>query len=197
MNTRRLICAGRPWCLPAVAAVTVLVAVAMTTAMMQPDAGGLKRPAATEEGVSVYFSPDGETMATVSALIDSARQSVSVQTYYFTHDPLAEALIRARKRGVAVDVLWDEDGAALKGTPRKELEKAGVPITVFYNDDALMHNKVVLIDSKVLITGSMNFTWSGDNKNIENTLIIHNRPKIIAAYEKRHEQLIQVSRKDK
>jgi len=37
-----------------------------------------------------------------------------------------------------------------------------------------MHHKVFIIDGKTVITGSMNPTGSGNKRNDENMLIIHN-----------------------
>jgi phosphatidylserine/phosphatidylglycerophosphate/cardiolipin synthase-like enzyme len=38
-----------------------------------------------------------------------------------------------------------------------------------------MHHKVIIIDDEILITGSYNFSNSAENKNDENTLIIHDK----------------------
>ena len=37
-----------------------------------------------------------------------------------------------------------------------------------------MHHKVCIIDEKIVVTGSFNPTGSGDYRNDENILIIHN-----------------------
>jgi phosphatidylserine/phosphatidylglycerophosphate/cardiolipin synthase-like enzyme len=37
---------------------------------------------------------------------------------------------------------------------------------------AIAHNKVMLIDSKIVITGSFNFTKAAEERNLENLLII-------------------------
>ena len=42
------------------------------------------------------------------------------------------------------------------------------------NNPAVMHHKVFVIDSQVVIMGSMNPTKSGDERNDENVVIIHN-----------------------
>ena len=36
-----------------------------------------------------------------------------------------------------------------------------------------MHHKVIIIDSKIVILGSYNFTRSAEDKNDENTIIVH------------------------
>ena len=38
-----------------------------------------------------------------------------------------------------------------------------------------MHAKTIIIDDEYLILGSMNFTYSGENKNDENVLVIKNK----------------------
>ena len=37
-----------------------------------------------------------------------------------------------------------------------------------------MHHKVIIIDEKIVITGSYNFSRSAEERNDENVLIIHN-----------------------
>ena len=44
---------------------------------------------------------------------------------------------------------------------------------------AIAHNKVMIIDEEILITGSFNFTKAAEEKNAENLLII--RDKAIAS----------------
>ena len=44
-----------------------------------------------------------------------------------------------------------------------------------------MHSKSIIIDDKYVVTGSMNFSNSGENKNDENTIIIEN-PKLAEFY---------------
>ena len=36
-----------------------------------------------------------------------------------------------------------------------------------------MHNKVIIIDDRIVVTGSYNFTYFAENRNDENVLIIH------------------------
>ena len=44
-----------------------------------------------------------------------------------------------------------------------------------------MHNKVIVVDGQIVVTGSYNFTKAAEESNDENVLIIHN-PEIAAAY---------------
>lgn len=47
---------------------------------------------------------------------------------------------------------------------------------------SINHNKVIIIDGKIVITGSYNFSQAAETKNAENILIIHS-PKLAALYE--------------
>lgn len=51
----------------------------------------------------------------------------------------------------------------------------------FANNNKLMHNKFCVIDSKLVITGSYNWTYPA-NKNHENILAIENEPLVINSY---------------
>jgi phosphatidylserine/phosphatidylglycerophosphate/cardiolipin synthase-like enzyme len=47
---------------------------------------------------------------------------------------------------------------------------------------AIAHNKIMLIDDRVVIAGSFNFTMAAENKNAENLLILEDIPEITRAY---------------
>jgi phosphatidylserine/phosphatidylglycerophosphate/cardiolipin synthase-like enzyme len=56
---------------------------------------------------------------------------------------------------------------------------AGIP-TLIDAKHAISHNKII-IDSKVVITGSFNFTKAAEESNAENLLVIHD-PALAAKY---------------
>ena len=47
---------------------------------------------------------------------------------------------------------------------------------------AIFHDKVMIIDSNTVITGSFNFTKAAETKNAENLLILRNNPKLASIY---------------
>ncbi|MCX5712662.1 MAG: phospholipase D-like domain-containing protein, partial [Candidatus Omnitrophica bacterium] len=63
----------------------------------------------------------------------------------------------------------------------------------YYTGQGLMHNKFAIIDGKVLITGSFNWTPTADYKNEENLLIMSNKG-LIKKYAERFEYLWDISR---
>jgi len=58
-----------------------------------------------------------------------------------------------------------------------------VEIPVFIDDKhAIAHNKIMIIDNRVVITGSFNFSTAAETKNAENLLVLEDMPDLIRAY---------------
>jgi phosphatidylserine/phosphatidylglycerophosphate/cardiolipin synthase-like enzyme len=132
----------------------------------------------------VYFSPDGGCTRAIVDTVATAHQQILVQAYEMTSPQIKSALIAAHKRGVQVSAIFDPE--ALKGTNTMvgELSAGGVPIFVdSAHSPGLAHNKVMVIDQAIVITGSFNFTRAAETRNAENLLIIRD-PALAAAYAK-------------
>ena len=106
-----------------------------------------------------------------------------MQAYSFTSAPLAKALLDAHKRSVQVQVILDKSRRTEKYSSADFLANQGVPTMIDANH-AIAHNKVIVIDGEVVITGSVNFTKGAQEKNAENVLII--RDKALAAQDTRN-----------
>ncbi len=91
--------------------------------------------------------------------------------YDFTSVPIGKALIRAKRRGVSVEVVMDRPGALNEYSEVPYLTRVGIPV---YADshEMMQHNKVMIIDGETVITGSFNFTKAAEYDNAENLLII-------------------------
>lgn len=132
------------------------------------------------QGIQVFFSPHGgATEAAVKALAH-ATNSVLVQAYSFTSAPLAEALLAAKRRGVSVQVILDRSQRTEKYSEADFLIHNEIP-TLIDAKHAIAHNKIMIIDGFVVLTGSFNFTRAAEEKNAENLLII-NDPMLAKAY---------------
>jgi phosphatidylserine/phosphatidylglycerophosphate/cardiolipin synthase-like enzyme len=139
------------------------------------------QPAASDDGVSVYFSPNGGCTAAILREIGEARRSVHVQAAQFTSGPIAKALVAAHNRGIDVQVIVDHHKSENK-TQADRLEEAGIP-TFTDARHGTAHNKVILVDAKVVITGSFNFTKDSETENAENLVLVRDKPAVAAAYE--------------
>jgi len=122
-------------------------------------------------GIEVYFSPQGGCTAAVVNALDAARETVQMQAYSFTSAPIAKALVDAHKRGASVQVILDKSQRTEKYSLAGFLEKSGIP-TFIDDRHAVAHNKVIVIDRRIVITGSFNFTREAEESNAENLLVI-------------------------
>jgi phosphatidylserine/phosphatidylglycerophosphate/cardiolipin synthase-like enzyme len=132
--------------------------------------------------IACYFSPGGGCTEAVVNEIRQARQQIFVQAYSFTSVPIANALVEAHNRGVAVYIVLDKSQKTEQYSGADFVAHAGIP-TLIDSAHAIAHNKVMLIDHQTLITGSFNFTTSAEKSNAENLLIIRGRPDLYQAYE--------------
>ena len=122
----------------------------------------------------VCFTPGGNCTDLVVNAISSAKKELLVQAYSFTSAPIAKAIVDAQNRGVKVRVILDKSQFSEKYSAAKFLEHEKIPV---WNDKrvAIAHNKVMIIDDKIVITGSFNFTKAAQLKNAENLLIVYDK----------------------
>jgi len=124
--------------------------------------------------VEVYFSPDDGTMERVLEMVGEAQQSVTFMAFSFTDDDLAMAIIEKADSGLNVTgVLEKSQALSNKGGEFDNFLDNGVDVRLDGNP-ASMHHKVLIVDERVVVTGSYNFSNSAKTRNDENTLIIHN-----------------------
>ena len=144
-------------------------------------------PALPGVQASERFAGKGEvTEKVVISLIRSARKTLEVHAYAFTSRGIADAMAAAQRRGVRVEVLADAQmNRREKGNAISRLLAAGVPVAFETRYNAA-HNKVLIVDAEgprcAVLTGSYNFTWSADNRNAENILIVRDHCELARAY---------------
>ena len=123
--------------------------------------------------VEVYFSPEDDTDERIIELIGRAEESIYFMAFSFTSDPIGEALLRAAVRGVYVAGIFETSQASNTGGEFFQMADLGLSVELDGNPK-FMHHKVMIIDSRIVITGSYNFSASAEERNDENTLILHN-----------------------
>ncbi len=153
------------------------VTLACGLAGCQPQFGGTGSNAAK---IEVYFSPDGGCTEAVVRELNRATETVYVQAYSFTSPPIAKALVDAQKRGLEVAVILDKSQQTEKYSEADFLFNSGIP-TAIDARHAIAHNKVMILDHAVVITGSFNFTKAAEESNAENLLVIRD-PALAQAY---------------
>lgn len=122
--------------------------------------------------VEVMFSPQDVPMTRgVLPRIQAARESIDIAVFFLTHKGVTKELIDAHKRGVKIRVILDATAATNGYTKHEVLRAAGIPVKV-EDWGGKMHAKSAVIDGRVLITGSMNWTSAGEGGNDENTMFL-------------------------
>ena len=124
--------------------------------------------------VSAYFSPQDKTVEkALVPLVEKAKSYIYLPVFVITHKKLTQALIDAKNRGVDIKIILDATSVRSNHTTHEILREAGIPLKT-ENYAGKVHNKSMIIDDKYVITGSMNFSNSGENRNDENCLVIEN-----------------------
>jgi phosphatidylserine/phosphatidylglycerophosphate/cardiolipin synthase-like enzyme len=136
--------------------------------------------ASIPQGVQVFFSPQGGATEAVVNALDQATNNVLVQAYSFTSAPIAKALVEAHRRGVKVQVILDHSQRTEKYSEADFLKNSGIP-TLIDAQHAIAHNKIMILDDSIVLTGSFNFTRAAEEHNAENLLVI-NDPVLAKAY---------------
>ena len=102
-----------------------------------------------------YVAPTG-LQPRIEALIDGAQDSIDLQIYLFTVTDIADRLIAAKQRGVAVRVLFDPEHAG-NSTVRSMFTSAGVTHRNMPTLYTFSHAKFMIIDGTKLVIMSNNF----------------------------------------
>ena len=142
-------------------------------------------PFAATGTLQYAFSSQDHVDEMIIAAIDAAHRQVLMQAYSLTHRRIADALVRAKSRGVEVAVIVDQEQARANPAIIRDVVRAGVPL-LMDAQHAAAHNKLIVIDTGyadcAVVTGSFNFTYAAQHRNAENALILRGNPPLCDAY---------------
>jgi len=134
-----------------------------------------------EGNLHILFSPSSNPYQTkVLPVLQNAKKEIYVSIFYLTHKGIIEELINAKNRGVDVKIIYDAVGASNNREKVQKLRENGILLKV-ENWGGKNHEKNMVIDNKIFITGSANFSNSGMGRNDENILIFES-PEIAGFY---------------
>lgn len=123
--------------------------------------------------ISVCFTPGKGCQSQIINQINKAKQSILVQAYSFTDQEIAKALANAAKRGISVKILLDKSNIKNMRSAKDILFQNNIPVR-FDAPPGIAHNKIVILDNTVVVSGSYNFSQAAYKSNTENLLIINN-----------------------
>jgi phosphatidylserine/phosphatidylglycerophosphate/cardiolipin synthase-like enzyme len=119
-----------------------------------------------------FYSPDDGTAQRIIELLNNSTDSIYFLAYSFTNDEFGQILIRKSGGGLEVSGVMDEEQVnSNQGTEFDPLSQAGIDVRLDGNLE-LMHHKVFIIDEKIVVLGSYNFSRNAETVNDENSLII-------------------------
>ena len=129
----------------------------------------------------VYFSLLDNPQKAIIKNINQAQAFINIAMYVFTDKEIALPLIDAQKRGVKVRLYLDKDQVDYKYSQSRFLVQKGIKTRISSNN-YIMHHKFAIIDNRLLLTGSYNWTFSANHRNDENLMVIDD-PEIIKIFQ--------------
>ena len=119
--------------------------------------------------IKAHFS---QIRTTITKYIEDSTTEICIAVAWFTHRDLFQAILGALDRNVKVSVILIDDiiNRGPNGLDFATYMAKGGAIRFMNTRKLLMHNKFCLFDSKVLVTGSYNWTYSAETRNAENII---------------------------
>ena len=128
----------------------------------------------------IFTSEDPALEDAIIPIVNSATRTIRFLAFSFTDYPLANAMIIRSQNGVNVAGVFDKTQSGGQGVELGTLLCAHVPVRQDGNPQ-FMHNKIIVVDERYVITGSLNYSTSAETSNDENVIIIDN-PDIAKLY---------------
>ena len=132
-------------------------------------------PSVTLDGsrVDTYFSPDDHVLTALYSLLSEAEQSIYFLAFSFTSNELGEIVRTQANAGLDIKGVMDrEQVASNTGTEYDPFKQAGLDVRID-GIDGQMHHKVFIVDEKIVVIGSYNFSRAAEERNDENIVIVY------------------------
>ncbi len=131
--------------------------------------------ASTNPAIEVYFMPIDAARAIhrIVELINSAQRYVYLASFLITERNIINALVNASHRGLDVRVVSDSDTMRDYQQILGTLQSNGIGVRLDNREGDYMHDKFIVIDDKIVATGSTNFRDRSFYNNNNDLVIIH------------------------
>lgn len=131
--------------------------------------------------VNSYFSPSDGVTAKIVEVINSANTDLEITTMLITRDDIRDAILNKFNAGLTnINGVFDSQNPTGNDFPALQSAIGNTKITKF-TGSGIMHHKFVLADNynaasdPQVLTGSHNWSTSAENRNDENTIIVHDK----------------------
>lgn len=134
--------------------------------------------------IEIYFSPQDDPIQALRRVVATTDVRLYFMIFAFTDVDLADDLIALHEAGVEVVGVFDESQARGRYSIDERLARAGVPVYIDGNHNAIgfaggkLHHKSMVIDvatqsDPVVVSGSFNWSNSATRYNDENLVVLH------------------------
>lgn len=122
--------------------------------------------------------------------IDKAHSNIRIAVCWFTNHDLFNAICNKVQSGINVSliVINDRINNKISGVDFQRFVELGGNF-YFGSPEKPMHNKYCIIDDKVLINGSYNWTYPAESLNEENVIIHYNNSKLCQRFTEDFERI--------
>ena len=117
----------------------------------------------------VFFSPGEDCVNHIIDLINVAYTQLDICVFTISDDRISRAIVEAMKNGVEIRIISDNFKVEDTGSDIEDLSRVGIPVKLDTSDNH-MHHKFMIVDNKIVLTGSYNWTRSAALYNQENII---------------------------
>jgi phosphatidylserine/phosphatidylglycerophosphate/cardiolipin synthase-like enzyme len=127
-----------------------------------------------DTNIEIYYSPDDGVATPLQEILNRAEKSIYFMAFSFTTDEFGEVIRTKAENGLTIaGVMEDEQVKTNIGTEYDLFKQAGLDVFIDGNRGQ-MHHKTMIVDGRIVITGSYNFSRSAETRNDENLIVIYN-----------------------
>lgn len=133
-------------------------------------------PTLTIDGtrVDTFFSPDDGVASQIATVLSGAEESIYFLAFSFTSNDLGAIVRDKAEAGLTIlGVMDEEQVSSNQGTEYDPFKQADLDVRID-GIEGQMHHKVFIVDEKIVVLGSYNFSQAAEQRNDENLLIIYN-----------------------
>jgi phosphatidylserine/phosphatidylglycerophosphate/cardiolipin synthase-like enzyme len=142
--------------------------------------------------VELCFSPSQGCSRLIEETVTTAEESIHFMAFSFTDTEIGNAMIERAEAGVDLTGVFESTGSQTRFSQYGVMQQAGLDVYTDGNPYA-MHHKVIIVDERIVVFGSYNFTANADDSNNENLLIVDD-PDLAAAFEAEFQRVLELAR---
>ena len=141
--------------------------------------------------IQALFAAEDDAVEHILPYLENAQSSIRFYAFSYTHDAMGEVMRDRANAGVDVMGVFEKVGSSTEYSELGAMYCAGMAVRRDGNP-SFLHHKVIVIDERIVVTGSLNFSDNGNDSNDENVLVIEN-VEIAALYLQEFERIWSIA----